>query len=100
MDLTSLLLAIGGGGVVASVVTEILKHPLVPIAFEKFPRVTAYVLSVLASLLVLVNQGYTYEAVTYNLTTILSTGSLAFLISVVAYNQVVKKDTSKNATRF
>lgn len=100
MDLSSLLIAIGGGGLVASVVTELLKQPLVPIAFEKFPRVTAYVLSVISSVVVLVNQGYTLEAVTENWVTLLSAGALTFLTSVLAYNYVVKKDTGKNATRF
>ena len=99
MDISTLLIAVGGGGVVASVVTELLKQPFVPIAFEKFPRITAYVLSVIASILVLVNQGYTLEVVTENWVTTASAGAIAFLISVVAYEKVVKKD-SEDKPRF
>lgn len=100
MDLSTLIISVFSGGLIASVVTEILKNPVVPIAFEKFPRITAYVLSVLASILVLVNQGITWATVTANWISALSIGAVAFIVSVIAYEKVVKKDSGKGATRF
>lgn len=77
------------GGVATAVVTELLKHPAVAFPAQKFPRLTALVLSVVASVIAVWQTGFDYTQVTGWAGWIVMVLGI-FLISAATYRAVLK----------
>lgn len=87
MNLASTIYSIIIGGTASSALTELLKLPIVPIAAERYPRVTASVLSFLSAVLAFLIQG---TGIVHNFAQLIATASGAFLLSAVTYNQALR----------
>lgn len=99
LSLLDLLTVVIGGGAASSIVTEILKQPFVPIAFERWPRLTAYVVSLVTTVLVIVNEGVTWAQATSNVLQLALLAAVTFIGSVVSYEKFVE-DKPSSPTRF
>lgn len=75
------------GGTTTSVLTELFKLPIVPIAAKKYPRLTASVLSFLSALIAVLLQG------TLNIqhwVQVVGTAAGTFLIAVMTFKTALK----------
>lgn len=87
MDQANVIYSIIIGGGASSALTEFLKLPFIPIAAQKYPRITAGVLSVLSAVVALLVQGI---SITGNTTQLVSVAIGAFVVSAITYQQALK----------
>lgn len=89
MDLTAFAQAAILSGTAVTLVTEVLKSKVIPIPVTSHPRLTALVLSVLASLYT-VYQYNVVNIVAINWTQLVALVALTVLVSAMTYNHVIK----------
>lgn len=75
------------GGTASSALTEMLKLPFIPIAAQKYPRITAAILSVLSALVAFWVQ---HVPLTGNVGELAATAAGAFLVSAITYKQALQ----------
>lgn len=75
------------GGTATSVLTELLKLPVVPIAAQKFPRATAAILSFLSSAVAVVIQG---TMSIQHWAQLIATAAGTFLVAVLTFRAALK----------
>lgn len=75
------------GGTASSLVTELAKLPVVPVAAKKFPRTTAAVLSFLSAVVALLVQG---TLTIQHWSQLIATATGAFIISVMTFKSALK----------
>lgn len=81
------------GGVGVSVITELLKNEAIPIPAQKYPRMTAFILSVISSVISLISAGLTIANDLFGLIVQII---FTLLISMAFYNTILKKIKDKN----
>lgn len=89
MDFISFFQSIILGGTATTVMTEILKSPYIPANFQKYPRLTTGVVSLIAATIAVYNSGITlssFHDVLSWVEVILGTGAVA----VFTYKNYVK----------
>jgi len=74
------------------IATELLKSNLIPVPFQSFPRITAAVMSLVATIAAIMQTGYDITSSTANLTQFIAFAFATFVISAVTYNNIVKKN--------
>lgn len=75
------------GGTATSVLTELFKLPVVPVAAKKYPRATASVLSFLSAVVAVLIQG---SISIEHWATLLATAAGTFLIAVLTFKSALK----------
>jgi len=89
MDLQSLVNYVTMVAAAASVLgTEILKSSFIPVKFEKYPVITAGVVSAIATYVALLTQNFNFAW--GNWTEALGTFVTVFLVAALTYNHIVK----------
>lgn len=89
MDLVTLIQSVLVGGSATTVATEVLKSPFIAfIKAESYPRTTAVILSVLASVLIILQQNIAFATLSVVNWISLAVGTL--LVAVATYHGVVK----------
>ncbi len=89
MNTVMLIQSLIVGGTATALATELLKSPYIPVPAQKYPRVTALIVSIIASVVAVMQSGF-------NATTLHSwTDGLALvcgtlIVSSVTYNQLIK----------
>lgn len=80
------------------VATQILKSTLIPVPFQKYPRTTAALASLGASVWAVYQTGFDVLSTTKSTVQFLAFVFATLLISAVTYNNVVKKPTDGTTT--
>lgn len=94
MSTLSLIQSILVGGTATALATQFLKSNLVPVVpAQKYPRVTAFIVSLIASGVVVMQSGFSVSAV-HDWTDWLAVISGTVLISSVTYNHILKGATA------
>lgn len=75
-------------GVGVSVVTELLKLEAIPVPAQKFPRTTAFILSIVSAIISLISAGLT---IAHDIFGLIAQVVFTLLISMVFYNTILKK---------
>lgn len=81
-------------GMATAAATEILKSPIIPIPFERAPRITAAVVSLIAAIIAMYNSGVQSVDVT-DLPQLLALASFTFLVAISTYNHLTARQDTK-----
>ena len=87
MNQANIIYSIILGGTASSALTELLKLPFIPVAAQRFPRITALVLSIISAVVAFLVQNV---PITGNIQQLTFTAVGAFLVSAITYNQALK----------
>lgn len=79
-------------GVGVSVVTELLKLEAIPVPAQKYPRMTAFILSIVSAIISLISAGLT---IAHDIFGLIVQVVFTLLISMVFYNTILKKIKDK-----
>jgi hypothetical protein len=71
--------------------TEILKSPYIKMPAERYPRITAFVLSIVTSAMALAANGVDFATVLDSPGLWASTAFATFLVAVLTYNQAIRE---------
>ena len=89
MEVVSIIQAVLIGGSATALATEILKSPFIAfIKAESYPRITAVILSVVASVLIILHQNIAFATLSVENWVALVVGTL--LVAVATYHGVLK----------
>lgn len=89
MDAQALLTSVLAGGGATVVATEILKSKYVPVAFEKYPRATAVVVSLVSAVIAEYQAGVNIDL--HNVAQLAAVFVGTVFVAVSVYDHLVKK---------
>lgn len=78
-------------GLATTLATEALKSPLIPVPATKYPRITAAVVSLGASVVALLQSGFDFNSMATDWPSLVALFTGVLLIASVTYNQVIKQ---------
>jgi hypothetical protein len=92
MSTLTLIQSILVGGTATALGTQLLKNNLIPVPAQKYPRITAFIVSLIASVVAVMQSGFSASTV-HDWTDWLAVVSGTLLISSVTYNHLLKGAT-------
>lgn len=91
MDVNTLIITILSGGLATTIATQILKSSAIAVEFQKYPRLTAGVISVIATLVAFQSQHFDFTTVLHSPGLAATIAGGIWLISASTYNHIIKR---------